>query len=148
MSELDDLYQEVILDHSKSPRNYGKPAAHSHEAEGYNPLCGDHFSVFVDVRDGTIAKAAFTGTGCAISTSSASLMTEAVKGMTPAQAEALFDRVHDLVTGHAEPGAEDLGKLEAFAGVQNVPLRVKCATLAWHTLKAALRGNGETVSTE
>lgn len=148
MSDLDDLYQDIILDHSKSPRNYGKLASCNHEAEGYNPLCGDHFSVYLEMTGDRIDRAAFSGTGCAISTSSASLMTERLKGLTAAEAERLFDRVHALVTGHDDPGGPDLEKLEAFAGVQNFPLRVKCATLAWHTMKAALRGQKETVSTE
>jgi nitrogen fixation NifU-like protein len=148
MSDLDDLYQELIIDHSRSPRNFGRLDT-VHHAEGYNPLCGDHFDVFVDVVNGRIAKAAFQGTGCAISTSSASLMTEAIKGLTVGEAEQLFDRVHALVTGHDDPGTgPELGKLEAFGGVQNFPLRVKCATLAWHTLKAALKGEEEPVSTE
>lgn len=149
MNELDELYQDLILDHSRSPRNYGVLADANHHAEGYNPLCGDHFSVFLDIQGGKIAHAGFDGHGCAISTSSASLMTEAVRGLTPAEAEALFSRVHALVTGQGEAeDAEDLGKLEAFQGVRNFPLRVKCATLAWHTLRAALRGEAEPVSTE
>lgn len=148
MSELDDLYQEIIIDHSKSPRNFGPIAAATHQAEGYNPLCGDHFRVYLDVRDGVVHGARFDGAGCAISTSSASLMTEAVRGMPVAEAEALFERVRALVTGVADPGGPDLGKLEAFAGVKNFPMRVKCATLAWHTLKAALHQEPEPVSTE
>lgn len=148
MNELDELYQDVILHHSKSPRNYGKMDNATCCAEGFNPLCGDHFSVFAEVHDGTVEKVTFQGAGCAISTSSASLMTEAVRGRSVTDAEALFDRVHALMTGVADPGGPDLGKLEAFAGVQNFPMRVKCATLAWHTLKAALRGDAEPVSTE
>jgi nitrogen fixation NifU-like protein len=149
MNELDELYQDMILDHSKSPRNFGPLATATSSAEGYNPLCGDHFSVFLDMKDGHIREARFEGHGCAISTSSASLMTEAVRGKSSADAERLFDAVHAMVTGQPEPAdAPDLGKLEAFHGVQNFPLRVKCATLAWHTLKAALRGDPETVSTE
>jgi nitrogen fixation NifU-like protein len=148
-TELDELYQDLILDHSKSPRNFGHLQGARCKAEGYNPLCGDHFSVFLDVKDGVIDRAAFHGTGCAISTSSASLMTEALRGLSVDDASALFDRVHALVTGKDDPGTgPDLGKLEAFHGVRNFPMRVKCATLAWHTMKAALAGNPETVSTE
>jgi len=149
MSELDELYQELIIDHSKSPRNRGKPAVCDKHAEGYNPLCGDHFSVFLDVKDGIVTKARFDGTGCAISTSSASLMTEALPGLSVKDADLLFDRVHALVTGHDDPGVgPELGKLEAFSGVQNFPMRVKCAILAWHTMKAALHGATEPVTTE
>lgn len=148
MSELDDLYQEVIIDHSKSPRNFGPIEVPTHRAEGYNPLCGDHFRVYLTVRDGRVENARFDGAGCAISTSSASLMTEAVRGRPVDEVEALFDRVHALIVGEADPGGPDLGKLEAFSGVQNFPMRVKCATLAWHTLKAALHQAPEPVSTE
>jgi nitrogen fixation NifU-like protein len=148
VTELDELYQEMILEHSRSPRNYGKPAHCDRHAEGYNPLCGDHFSVYADVADGRVTALRFDGHGCAISTSSASLMTEALKGRTVAEADALFERMHALVTGHADPGGPELGKLEAFSGVQNFPLRVKCATLAWHTMKAALHDGGGTVTTE
>jgi len=146
--ELADLYQDLIRDHSKSPRNYGRMADCSAEAEGYNPLCGDHFSVFLKVDGGKIVGIQFEGEGCAISTSSASLMTESVRGLSKEEVGPLFDRVHALMTGHADPGGPDLGKLEAFSGVQNFPMRVKCATLAWHTLKAALSGSGEPVTTE
>ena len=149
MTELDELYHDLILDHSRSPRNYGLMNDASHSAEGYNPLCGDHFSVFLDIQAGKIERAGFDGQGCAISTSSASLMTETVRGLTPAGAEVLFTRVHALVTGQGEAeDAEDLGKLQAFQGVRNFPLRCKCATLAWHTLRAALRCEAEPVSTE
>lgn len=148
MSDLDDLYQEVIIDHSKSPRNFGPIDGATHRAEGYNPLCGDHFTIYLNLRDGKVERAAFSGNGCAISTSSASLMTEAVRGLPTEEALALFDRVHALATGQDDPGGPDLGKLEAFAGVQNFPMRVKCATLAWHTLKAAVRNEAEPVCTE
>ena len=146
MSDLDDLYQDVILHHSKSPRNKGAIAG-ARFAEGYNPLCGDHFTVWLDLEDGRVRRAGFDGSGCAISTASASLMTEAVKGLTEADALALFEQVHGLVTGVHEP-TEDLGKLAVFGGVRNFPLRVKCATLAWHTMKAAFKGQNDVVSTE
>lgn len=146
--ELDDLYQQVIMDHSKSPRNFGKIEAFTHHAEGYNPLCGDHFGVDLILKDGIVVDVKFNGAGCAISTSSASLMTEAVRGLPTAEAEALFERMHALVTDRPDPGGPDLGKLEAFAGVRNFPMRVKCATLAWHAFHAALNGVAEPISTE
>ena len=147
MSELRDLYQEVILEHSKKPKNYGELPSANHKAEGYNPLCGDHYTVFLDIKDGAIEKLSFHGSGCAISKASASMMTQSLKGKTTAEAEALFTQFHDLVTGHGNP-AEDMGKLAVFAGVSEFPLRVKCATLAWHTLRAAIRGDQEAISTE
>jgi len=145
--ELRDLYQEVILEHSKKPRNYGLLPSANHKAEGYNPLCGDHYTVFVNVENGAIAEIAFQGAGCAISKASASMMTQSLKGKTAGEAEALFTRFHDLVTGHSSD-TDALGKLAVFAGVSEFPLRVKCATLAWHTMRAALRGENEAVSTE
>jgi len=145
--ELRDLYQEVILEHSKKPRNYGTLESANHKAEGYNPLCGDHYTIFVNVKDGAISEIAFQGAGCAISKASASMMTQALKGKSEADAEALFTRFHDLVTGHGGD-ADSLGKLAVFAGVSEYPLRVKCATLAWHALRAALRGEQQAVSTE
>jgi nitrogen fixation NifU-like protein len=147
MSELRDLYQEVILEHSKKPRNYGSLATANHKVEGFNPLCGDHYTIFVDVKDGSIADISFQGAGCAISKASASMMTQSVKGKSLADAEALFTRFHDLVTGRAETGSE-LGKLAVFAGVSEFPLRVKCATLAWHAMRAALQGQEQAISTE
>ncbi len=147
MSELRDLYQEVILEHSKKPKNYGELPSANHKAEGYNPLCGDHYTVFLDIKDGAIENLSFRGSGCAISKASASMMTQSLKGKTTEQAEALFTQFHDLVTGHGNP-AEDMGKLAVFAGVSEFPLRVKCATLAWHTLRAAIRGDQEAISTE
>jgi nitrogen fixation NifU-like protein len=147
MSELRDLYQEVILEHSKKPKNYGELPSANHKAEGYNPLCGDHYTVFLDIKDGAIENLSFHGSGCAISKASASMMTQSLKGKTTAEAEALFTQFHDLVTGHGNP-AEDMGKLAVFAGVSEFPLRVKCATLAWHTLRAAIRGDQEAISTE
>jgi nitrogen fixation NifU-like protein len=145
--ELRDLYQEVILEHSKKPRNYGVLEPSSHKAEGYNPLCGDHYTIFVNVKDGAISDISFQGAGCAISKASASMMTQSLKGKSTEHAEALFTRFHDLVTGHGGD-ADSLGKLAVFAGVSEYPLRVKCATLAWHAMRAALRGDQQAVSTE
>ena len=147
MSELRELYQEVILEHSKKPRNYGELPSANHHAEGYNPLCGDHYTIYVSEKDGVIDQIAFHGSGCAISKASASMMTQTLKGKTTAEADKIFNRFHDLVTGHGSDG-EELGKLAVFAGVSEFPLRVKCATLAWHALRAALRGEKEAVSTE
>ena len=151
MGELRELYQEVILDHSKRPRNFGEPAGANRRAEGYNPLCGDRETVFVRLEDDLLKDVGFRGAGCAISTASASMMTEAVKGRTRAEAEALFERFHDLITGrdgHTGAAAPELGKLAVFSGVREFPVRVKCATLPWHTLRAALAGAETTVSTE
>ncbi|HEY7402286.1 MAG TPA: SUF system NifU family Fe-S cluster assembly protein [Candidatus Angelobacter sp.] len=148
MSELRELYQEVILEHSKKPRNYRALDGANHRAEGYNPLCGDHFTVYLDVKDGKISDIGFQGSGCAISKASASMMTQTLKGKTAAEAEEVFTRFHDLVTGHGSGSEQDLGKLAVFAGVSEFPLRVKCATLAWHALRAALRGEEQAVSTE
>jgi nitrogen fixation NifU-like protein len=146
---LRELYQEVILDHSKNPRNFQVLPGASRQAKGYNPLCGDRITIFVEVEDGVVRNVGFQGTGCAISTASASMMTEALKGKTEAEAEKLFSAFHDLVTGKSELGDGDgLGKLAVFAGVRDYPVRVKCATLAWHTLKAALARQEEAVSTE
>jgi nitrogen fixation NifU-like protein len=145
MSDLDDLYQEVILDHNKRPRNF-HVMEDGRKAEGYNPLCGDRLTVYLQVADGIITDASFQGSGCAISKASASLMTEIVK--TVADADALFERFHRMVTTPPEEAVEDLGKLSALAGVRQFPLRVKCATLAWHTLRAAADARDELVSTE
>jgi len=150
MSDLRDLYQQVILDHQKKPRNFrALPMANRH-AEGFNPLCGDKVQLFIKMENGVIKDVSFQGTGCAISTASASMMTESVKGKTSAEAEAIFKKFQDLVTSepHQEISAPDLGKLEVFSGVREFPVRVKCATLAWHTLRAALEGGEKTVSTE
>lgn len=147
MSDLRELYQEVILEHSKHPRNYRVLETANHKAEGYNPLCGDHYTVYLDLQDGSIRDVTFEGTGCAISKASASMMTQSVKGKSANEAEALFSKFHELVTGRAGSG-DDVGKLAVFAGVSEFPLRVKCATLAWHTLRAALTGQQEAVSTE
>ena len=146
--ELRELYQEVILDHSKKPRNFREIENASHDAKGHNPLCGDRLSLYIVVEDGVIRDVAFKGAGCAISTASASMMTEVLKGKTEAEAEALFGAFHDVVTGKGEADDEVLGKLAVFAGVRDYPVRVKCATLAWHTLKAALAEKEEAVSTE
>jgi len=149
MSDLRDLYQEVIIDHSRRPRNFGPLPGHNHRAEGFNPLCGDRLTLYLKTSNGIIEAASFEGSGCAISTASASLLTEALKGRNEKQAEALFASFHALVTG--EPTASDavpLGKLQVLAGVQEFPARIKCATLAWHTLLAALHDQAEPVSTE
>jgi nitrogen fixation NifU-like protein len=138
----------VILEHSKAPRNYRELASGQH-AEGFNPLCGDHFTVFLKLENGIVNDVSFQGSGCAISKASASMMTQAVKGKTKAEAEKLFDTFHKLVTqGDANGDRADLGKLAVFSGVSEFPVRVKCATLAWHTLKAALEGKQGSVSTE
>jgi nitrogen fixation NifU-like protein len=148
MSELQDLYQEVILDHNRRPRNFREIPPPARRAEGFNPLCGDRLTLYLDIEGDRIRDVAFKGSGCAISKASASLMTEALKGKTEAEARALFDAFHALVTGegaHAHPRAE-LGKLAALGGVAEFPSRVKCATLAWHTLRAALAGEHETTT--
>jgi nitrogen fixation NifU-like protein len=148
--ELRELYQELILDHNKKPRNRRAMADATADADGFNPLCGDKIHVFVKIEDGRIADVSFDGIGCAISTASASLMTTTLKGKTLAEAREIFERFHEMVTG--EPGApvdgNALGKLAVFQGVCEFPVRVKCATLAWHTLKAAIDRSAGTVSTE
>jgi nitrogen fixation NifU-like protein len=138
MSDLTDLYQEVILDHNKRPRNFGTLEGASHHAEGHNPLCGDRLSLDLRVDDGVIGDVRFQGTGCAISRASASLMTDSIKGRRVDEVERLFERFHRMVTTPPDEDVEDLGKLSALAGVREFPVRVKCASLAWHTLKAAL----------
>ena len=151
MSDLRGLYQEVILDHSKRPRNFRVLEGAGYHAEGYNPLCGDRITIYVRLEDDRISDISFQGSGCAISTSSASLLTETLKGKTRAEADALFERFHALVTGKrngGQPDAVPLGKLEVFSGVREFPVRVKCATLAWHTLRSALEGEEKTVTTE
>lgn len=149
MSELRDLYQEVILDHSKHPRNRGRLEG-AREARGHNPLCGDQVTIYVQVEAGRIRAVTFEGSGCAISTASTSMLTDTLVGKTPEEAEALFRRFHDVVTGEAPADAsmEALGKLAVFAGVAEFPVRVKCATLPWHTLRAALEGADDAVTTE
>jgi len=149
VTELRDLYQELILDHGRRPRNFKALEEADRTAEGFNPLCGDKIKLFVKLDGEAIKEISFQGSGCAISTASASIMTETLKGKTRDEAEALFETFHDLVTGKpAEIGSPELGKLEVFSGVSEFPIRVKCATLSWHTLRAALKGNGEVVSTE
>jgi nitrogen fixation protein NifU and related proteins len=149
MSDLRDLYQDVILEHSKAPRNYKQLPEANHKAEGFNPLCGDRFTVYVTMDGDAIRDISFQGSGCAISKASASMMTQSVKGKTAAEAEKIFERFHRLVTGNAEETNEnELGKLAVFSGVSEFPVRVKCATLAWHTLQAAIEGKQESVSTE
>lgn len=145
---LRELYQEVILDHSKNPRNFREIEHASHDAKGHNPLCGDRLSLYIVVEDGVIKDVSFKGAGCAISTASASMMTEALKGKTQADAEELFGSFHGVVTGKDGADEDALGKLAVFAGVRDYPVRVKCATLAWHTLNAALAEKEEAVSTE
>jgi nitrogen fixation protein NifU and related proteins len=150
-TDLRDLYQEVILDHSKRPRNFHAMPKADRRAEGYNPLCGDRETVYLDLDGDVVKDVSFQGAGCAISTASASMMTESVKGKTRAEADALFSRFHDLITGKAGTGdaaASELGKLAVFSGVREYPVRVKCATLPWHTLRAALAGEETPVSTE
>ena len=149
MAELRDLYQEVILEHAKAPRNYRALDENASKAEGYNPLCGDRCTVFINSNDGVIHDISFQGNGCAISKASASMMTQALKGKTLEQAEQIFQKFHGMVTGQkSEAEAGEIGKLKVFAGVSEFPARVKCATLAWHTLEAALHGQQKPVSTE
>ena len=150
MSELRELYQEVILDHNKNPRNFKKIDPHSHHANGYNPLCGDKLELYLDVVDGVINDLSFIGSGCAISTASASLMTQFLKGRSIEETKQYFENFHDLVTGKPvnDGDLEGLGKLAVFAGVQEFPARVKCASLSWHTLMNALEINNETAQTE
>jgi nitrogen fixation NifU-like protein len=150
MSELRELYQTTILDHNRRPRNFRVPSDANREADGYNPLCGDKVHVYLRVEDGVVRDAAFQGAGCAISTASASLMTEAVRGRPVEEAFRLFDAFHELVTGDPtrEPELDGLGKLAVFAGVREFPVRVKCASLPWHTLRAAIERRGRVAKTE
>jgi nitrogen fixation protein NifU and related proteins len=149
MSSLKDLYQEVIVDHNKSPRNFHEMPNANYHAEGYNPLCGDHFTVYLHVDDNNIIQSvSFVGQGCAISTASASLMTEALTGKSLQNAEDLFEKFHDLLTKEDAVNLESFGKLAVLAGVREFPARVKCATLAWHALHAALHRDAKPVSTE
>jgi len=149
MSELNDLYQQVILDHNKNPRNFREIEGATSQADGNNPLCGDALRVYLTVENNLVTDVAFKGSGCAISKASASMMTQAVKGKTRAEAEILFDEFHKMVTGELDPEIQEshLGKLKIFAGVLEFPARVKCASLSWHTLHAALN-NEELASTE
>jgi nitrogen fixation NifU-like protein len=149
VDELQDLYREVILDHNRKPRNFGELADADHVIDGVNPLCGDKMTLYVKVRDGKVQDIAFKGTGCAISVASSSLMTERVKGTDVRASLELFDKVHDLLTGAGDASTEELGKLAALAGVREYPTRVKCASLGWHALKAALAGDeNKPVTTE
>lgn len=150
MADLRELYQETILDHSRKPRNFHKIDGADRVAAGHNPLCGDRVTLYLKLDGDRIADASFEGQGCAISKASASLMTDAVKGLPRAEADRLFDRFHELVTQGPDAArtAKELGKLAVFAGVSEYPIRVKCATLAWHTLRSALAGKAETVTTE
>jgi nitrogen fixation protein NifU and related proteins len=150
MGDLNDLYQEVIVDHSKRPRNFGALDGATNDAEGYNPLCGDKVKIFLRLENDRVSDIRFQGSGCAISTASASILTETLKGKTRAEAEGLFSRFHKLVTEGElrEEDQDELGKLAVFSGVSKYPARVKCAILAWHTLKAALASTHEQVSTE
>lgn len=149
MSELSELYQQVILDHNKRPRNFRKLEPATHTAEGHNPLCGDQLTIYLSVEGDEVKDVAFEGSGCAISKASASMMTQAVKGKRKAEAEELFKEFHSMVTGELDEEQEenDLGNLKIFAGVREFPVRVKCATLPWHTLHAALNRQ-DLVSTE
>ena len=149
MSELSELYQQVILDHNKKPRNFHTLETANHKAEGYNPLCGDQLTVYVQLESDAVKDVSFEGSGCAIFKASASMMTQAVKGKTKQETEVLFDEFHRMVTDQLDEESEpnQLGKLKIFAGVREFPVRVKCATLSWHTLQAALKDQGK-VSTE
>ena len=149
MSDLSELYQEVILDHNKSPRNFRKLEDANRKAEGYNPLCGDQITVYVRLEDGVIEEISFQGVGCAISKASASMMTASLKGKTEAEAQALFDRVHQMFVGELDTKNDkhELGKLSLLSGVSHFPARVKCASLSWHTFRAALKEE-EVASTE
>src|SRR2546425_10301021 len=150
MSELSELYQQVILDHNKKPRNFRKLETANRSAEGYNPLCGDQLNIYLQVEDDQLKDVSFEGSGCAISKASASMMTAAVKGKTKQEAELLFDEFHKMVKGQLNPHSDPnhLGRLTIFAGVCEFPARVKCASLSWHTVRAALEGTAEPVSTE
>jgi nitrogen fixation protein NifU and related proteins len=149
-SDLQDLYQEVILDHNRRPRNF-RAIEHGLKAEGYNPLCGDRLTVYLRIENGRIEDASFMGSGCAISKASASLMTESVKGKTLEEAHDLFERFHQMITRSPEQPIDDLGKLTALAGIRQFPIRVKCASLAWHTFRVAAETRAsaaDVVSTE
>jgi nitrogen fixation NifU-like protein len=147
MPDLRELYQQVIFDHNKKPHNFRKLENANHQADGHNPLCGDQITVYLNVEGEVIKDISFHGSGCAISKASASMMTDSLKGKTKAEAEALFDKVHKMLTGDDSIDAQGLGKLAALSGVSEFPVRVKCATLGWHTVRAALESK-ESVSTE
>lgn len=152
MSELDELYQEVILDHNRSPRNFRTMDHPNRQAQGYNPLCGDQVTVYLDLENGVIKDISFQGSGCAISKASASMMTAELKGKTETEAKELFENVHKMLTGELSEnglaGAKGMGKLAILSGVCKFPARVKCASLAWHTVNSALKGNPKVASTE
>ena len=150
MSDLRDLYQETIIGHAKNPKNFRKIENPTRKVEGYNPLCGDKLTLYVDIHDNTVKDISFEGSGCAISTSSASLMTETIKGKSLEKAEEILEAFQALLKGSPDqiPDTETLGKLAVFSGVCEFPARVKCASLCWHTLKEAMRGEAEVVSTE
>lgn len=148
LSDLTELYQDLVLDHNSRPRNFRKVLSANHSAEGYNPLCGDRVTVYVEIEGGVVKDIGFQGTGCAISRASASMMTESVKGKTLEGARTLFEKFHEQVAGSEKHEDEDLGDLEAFAGIREYPSRVKCAVLGWHTLKAALDSSEKPASTE
>ena len=150
MSDLRDLYQEVILDHSRDPRNFREASSATHQAHGHNPLCGDRVTIFATVEDGKVSDVSFQGSGCAISTASASMLTEALRGKPVDEAKEIFDSFHGMLTGqvNSADARTKLGKLSVFAGVCEYPARVKCATLAWHTLQSALNEDEAPVSTE
>jgi nitrogen fixation NifU-like protein len=150
MFDLQDLYQEIIIDHSKRPRNFGALEGANRHAEGDNPLCGDQIEVHLLLDGDIVRDVRFEGRGCAISTASASVMTDTIKGRPVAEVKALFEQFHRLVTGEEEPGSDvlEVDRLGAFAGVRDYPMRVKCATLCWHTMNAALEGRDEPISTE
>jgi len=148
--ELRELYQQVILDHNKSPRNFKKLESANRTAEGYNPLCGDKIDIFLDVEGDIVKNISFQGSGCAISKASASLMSEVVKGKSVQEAKKIFEKFHDLITGklNEDDNIEELGKLAVLAGVKEFPIRVKCASLAWHTMLSALKNEEKTITTE
>ncbi len=150
MSEARALYEQIILEHNKSPRNFGPLDPYDRKMEGFNPLCGDHFTIYVRLKGDVVDAVSFSGAGCAISKSSASLMTTILKGKTIAEAKALFERFHRMITSDPDAPVDEaaLGKLRVFSGVREFPIRIKCATLAWHALNAALEGKDEPVSTE
>ncbi len=150
MDELRELYQEIILDHNKNPKNYGELPTCNHCSEGYNPLCGDRVKIYLLVEDGLIKEVRFTGNGCAISKASASVMTTLLKGKTVAEAEEMFQKFQKMVTqpSNSEENFEEFDKMVVFAGVREFPTRIKCASLPWHTMLAALRNKEETISTE
>jgi len=149
MSDLRELYQQVILDHNKSPRNFKKLESANRTAEGYNPLCGDHYTLFVEMDGEVIRDVGFQGSGCAISKASASIMSLTLKGKTKSEAESLFDQFHKMVMGEVDSAdAEKMGRMAAFSGVHDFPTRIKCASLAWHTMNSILEGSESVVTTE